>query len=366
MIIKINDICQTIENIAPLSLQESYDNSGLLLGNPHAEAVSALLCIDVTEKVIDEAIQKKCNLIISHHPLIFSELKSLTGKNETECCVIKAVKNDIAIYACHTNIDNICTGVSAKMAEKIGLKNVQVLEQQSGKLLKLVTFVPTDKAEAVRTAVFEAGAGQIGNYDMCSYNTQGEGTFRASEGTNPYVGNIGTLHTEAETRIEIIVPTYLKNKVLTALLKAHPYEEPAFDIYPLLNTSPQIGSGIIGELETEEDELQFLNRLKQIFSIPAIKHSPLTGKKIKKIALCGGSGSFLIPKAIACQSDIFITGDVKYHDYFLAEDKLLIADIGHFESEQYTKEIFFDIIRKKFPNFAVYYSGVNTNPINYL
>ncbi len=362
----IKQITQTIEDFAPLSLQEDYDNAGLLVGNPDMEATSALLCIDVTENVIDEAIQKKCNLIISHHPFIFKGLKSITGKNEIEKCIIKAIKNNIAIYACHTNIDNISTGVSAKIAEKIGLKNTQVLEPQSGQLIKLVTFAPTNKANDVRNAIFEAGAGHIGHYDMCSYNLQGEGTFRASEGTNPYVGNIGELHTEPETRIETILPVYLKNKVLATLIKAHPYEEPAFDIYPLLNTTQQTGAGLVGELEIEEDEILFLNRLKQIFTVPCIKHSGLTDRKVKKVALCGGSGSFLISKAIAMQADIFITGDIKYHDYFMSENKLLIADIGHFESEQYTKEIFLEIITKKFPTFAAYYSEVNTNPINYL
>jgi dinuclear metal center YbgI/SA1388 family protein len=362
----IKDICNIIENFAPLALQEDYDNAGLLIGNPDATATAALLCIDVTEKIVDEAIEKRCNIIISHHPLIFKGLKSITGKNEIEKCVVKAIKNDIAIYAAHTNLDNLANGVNGKIAEKIGLKNCQILQPKIDVLLKLVTFVPVEQADNVRKAIFEAGAGHIGNYDSCSYNLQGEGTFKASEAAKPFVGNIGELHTELEIRIETILPVYLKNKVLTALIKAHPYEEPAFDIYELKNVAPNIGSGLKGELEQSEDELAFLNRLKAVFNIPSIRHSPFTGKKIKKVALCGGAGSFLINKAIASQADVFITGDLKYHDFFLPENKLLMADIGHFESEQYTKEIFFEIIRKKIPTFATHFSEVNTNPINYL
>jgi dinuclear metal center YbgI/SA1388 family protein len=366
MHIKINDIAQAIEDIAPLALQEDYDNAGLLVGDRNAEAKAALLCLDVTEKVEDEAIAKNCNLIISHHPLIFKGLKSITGKNETERCVLKAIKNDIAIYAAHTNLDNSFTGVNAKIAEKLQLQNLQVLQAQENTLIKLVTFVPVKNSAEVLAAILDAGAGHIGNYDMCSYNLQGLGTFRALEGTNPHVGEIGKMHTEHEVRIETILPAYIKSKVISALIKAHPYEEPAFDIYPVQNLSKQSGAGIIGELANEIGETEFLQLLKQTFNIPCLKHSALTGKKIKKVALSGGSGSFLISQAISSKADVFITGDIKYHDYFLPENRLLMADIGHFESEQYTKEIFFDIIRKKFPTFVVNFSEVNSNPINYL
>ncbi len=366
MHIKINDITQAIEEIAPLALQEDYDNAGLLVGDRNAEAKAALLCLDVTEKVVDEAISKNCNLIISHHPLIFKGLKSITGKNETERCVLKAIKNDIAVYACHTNIDKAFVGVNAKIAEKLRLEKLQILQPQSNVLLKLAVFVPAEKSAAVLSAVLDAGAGHIGNYDMCSYNTQGLGTFRALEGANPYVGEVGEMHTGHEVRIETIFPAYLKAKVLSALLKAHPYEEPAFDIYPLQNEFQQVGVGMLGELSKEMDETEFLMQLKQIFNVPCIKHSPLTGRKVKKVALCGGAGSFLLQQAISAKADVFITGDIKYHDYFLVENQLLLTDIGHFESEQYTKELFFDIIRKNFPTFVVNFSEVNSNPINYL
>jgi len=362
---QIHEITKTIEETAPLSLQEDYDNAGLLLGNPNDEARAALLCIDVSEETITEAISKKCNLIIAHHPLIFKGLKSITGKNEVERCVQKAIKNNIAIYAAHTNLDNAENGVSARMAEKIGLKNFTILQPQTGKLAKLATFVPKSHAETLRNAIFEAGGGCIGNYDMCSFNAVGEGSFRAKDGANPFAGSIGNLHFEDEVKIEVTFPIYLKNRILTSIIKSHPYEEPVVDFYALQNVYSKAGSGVVGTLEVDMDEKEFLLHLKKVFGTPVIKHSPFLGRKVRKIALCGGAGSFLTGQAIAAGADVFVTGDVKYHDFFQAENRLVIADVGHFESEQYTKEIFFEIIRKKFPTFAVHFSE-EKNRINYL
>jgi len=362
----VKSICDLIEEVAPLALQESYDNAGLLVGDSQMEVTSVLVCIDITEQVIDEAIQKKCNLIISHHPLIFSGLKQLVGKNEVQRCVVKAIKNDIAIYAAHTNLDNVLQGVSAKMAEKIGLKNVHILQPKPNALLKLITYVPQLHSYRVRQSLFEAGAGQIGNYDSCSFNVDGTGTFRANEKAQPFVGNIDELHAESETRIEVILPEYKKNKVLDALLKSHPYEEPAYDLIPLVNDWNTVGAGVVGELDEEEDELTFLNRIKQIFGVPTIRHTNLLNKKIKCVALCGGSGSSFLSDAISVNADVYISGDFKYHEFFNAENRILIADIGHFESEQFTKGIFYEIITKKMPTFAVQISDSKTNPINYL
>ena len=281
-------------------------------------------------------------------------------------CVIKAIKNDIAIYAAHTNLDNVLTGVSAKMAEKIGLKNIQILQPKQNALLKLVTFVPRLHSYRVRQAMFEAGAGQIGNYDACSFNSEGIGTFRANENAQPFVGNIDELHSEPETKIEVIFPDYLKDKVVNALFKSHPYEEPAFDLIPLKNDWNQVGAGVVGELEEAEDELIFLNRIKSFFEVPAIRHTSLLNKRIKRVALCGGSGSSFVHDAILAHADVYISGDFKYHEFFDAQNRILIADIGHFESEQFTKEIFYEIITKKMPTFAVQISDSKTNPINYL
>ncbi len=362
----IKELVQIIETEAPLALQESYDNAGLILGQEDSEISGVLICIDVTEKVIDEAIAGNFNLIVSHHPLIFSGLKKITGQNEVQKCVAKAIKNDIAIYAAHTNLDNVAHGVSGKMAEKIGLINTKILIPASNALLKLVVYVPRLHIFSIREALFEAGAGEIGNYDSCSFSSEGLGTFRANENAKPFIGNIGELHTETELRLELILPAHLKHKVIEALLLSHPYEEPAYDIIALENQWNKVGMGIIGELVEPEDEFDFLNRIKLIFNAGAIRHTQLLNKKITKVALCGGSGSSLLGAALSKQADVYISGDFKYHEFFDAENKILIADIGHFESEQFTKDVFFEIITKKIPTFAVRISEINTNPINYL
>jgi dinuclear metal center YbgI/SA1388 family protein len=362
----VKSICELIEEVAPLALQESYDNAGLLVGDSQMEVTSALVCIDITNEVIEEAILKKCNLIISHHPLIFSGLKRITGQNEVQRCVTKSIKNDIAIYAAHTNLDNVLEGVSGRMAEKIGLKDVRILQPKQHSLLKLVTFVPKIHSFAVREALFESGAGQIGNYDSCSFNSDGIGTFKANENARPFVGEIDELHSEPETKIEVILPDYLKYKVLDALLDSHPYEEPAYDFIPLKNFWNEVGSGVVGDLEVEVDEMTFLNQIKSIFKIPTIRYTNLLNKNIKRVALCGGSGSSFLSDAISAKADVYISGDFKYHEFFEAENRILIADIGHFESEQFTKDIFFEIITKKMPTFAVQISDSKTNPINYL
>ena len=363
---KIKEIVSALDRFAPLPLQDGFDNAGLQIGLTEAEATGALLCLDVTEAVLDEAIALGCNLVISHHPLIFKGYKSITGKDYVERCILKAIRNDMVLYAAHTNLDNAKGGVNYKIAEKIGLKHLQMLEPKRNSLLKLVTFVPTEQAERVRKTLFAAGCGNIGGYDSCSYNLKGEGTFRAGENTHPFCGSIGELHREEEVRIETILPSYKKGEVVRALLSAHPYEEPAFDLYPLENEWTQAGAGIVGELETPETELEFLKRIKKIFEVECVKHNRLTGREIQKVALCGGAGAFLIPQAIRSGADIFITGEIKYHDYFGHEDEILLAEIGHYESEQYTKEIFYSIIRDLFPNFALHLSKINTNPIKYL
>lgn len=363
---KIQEIADHIETFAPLALQESFDNAGLLVGNANEDITGILICIDITEKVLDEAIEKKCNLIVSHHPLIFSGVKKLTGQNYIQRCIIKAIQNNIAVYAAHTNIDNVLDGVNGRIADKIGLKNRKILTPKKNALLKLITYVPDTHLNIVRNALFETGAGTIANYDLCSFNSKGIGTFRANENTRPFVGERSQLHEEAETRIELVLPKHLKNKVLKALLMSHPYEEPAYDFLLLENEWMQAGSGIIGELETEENEQDFLNRIKKTFKVGAVRHSPFINKKIKKVALCGGAGSSFLSDAMAQKADVFVSGDFKYHEFFDAENKILIADIGHFESEQFTKELFYEIITKKIPTFAVQISDINTNPITYL
>lgn len=362
---QIKDITNYLETIAPLALQESYDNSGLLVGNKNTEVSQVLISLDCTEDIVQEAIDKGCNLIISHHPIVFGGLKRLNGNNYIERTVIKAIQNNIALYAIHTNLDNVLkNGVNQKIAEKLGLENIKILAPKGDLLCKLVTFCPTEHAGKVRSAIFEAGAGVIGNYDQCSFNTNGEGTFRGDENTAPFVGNIGEIHTEKETRVETIFPTYHQGAVVTALLNAHPYEEVAYDIYPLKNKRPQTGAGIIGKLNTPLSSEQFLQLLKENLKAEGIRYTPIT-KEIQNIAVCGGSGSFLLHNAIAQKADAFVTGDFKYHQFFDAENRLMIADVGHYESEQFTIELLGEILTKKFTNFAVLLTQVNTNPIKY-
>ena len=364
--ITVGEILRAIEEVAPLSLQESYDNAGLLTGSRDMVARAALVCVDVTEEVIDDAISQRANLVISHHPLVFKPLKSFTGENYIERTLIKALKNDIAIYSCHTNMDNAWNGVNFKMAEMLGLFNLSILSPVPRNLLKLVTYVPVNSADNVRRALFEAGAGTVGNYDCCSYNTDGFGTFRAGENARPYCGEIGELHKEREIRVEVVLPRHIRSRVVHTLLQIHPYEEPAFDLLPIENEWVQAGAGVVGELLCPMDEMDFLQRLKSIFKAGCVKHTSLTGRKIRQVALCGGSGAFLIPQAVSQGVDAFVTGEIKYHEYFGCEDAVLLAEIGHYESEQYTKDIFCEIITKNFPTFACYYTKVETNPINYL
>lgn len=363
---KIKEILHIIEQLAPIPLQESFDNSGVQIGDINQEAKGAILCIDVTESVVDEAISMGCNLIISHHPLAFRAFKSLTGKNYVERCMIKACKHDIVVYAAHTNLDNASQGINKYLADMLNLQQIRILDPQKNKLLKLITFVPSSHAELVRNSLFNAGAGSIGNYDYCSYNTIGEGTFRAGENANPFLGNVNEMHTEEETRIEVILPDYKLPEVKRALIAVHPYEEPAYDIYNLANVWNGAGSGVVGTLPEEMEEEDFLYLLKDIFNLKSIQYSPLRGKMIRDIALCSGSGAFLIPKAISYGADVFITGEAKYNDFYDVEDKLLLAVIGHYESEIFTKNIFFNIISKKYPTFALYMSGFDVNPVNYL
>jgi len=361
----IKEITSAIEEYAPVSFQESYDNSGLIIGNPEQETAGVLLAIDVTEDVIQEAINNQIKLIISHHPLIFNGLKKISGINYLDKAIILAIKNDIAIYAAHTNMDNVSGGVNNKICDLLGIQNPQILLPVKHKLQKLVTFVPSDHADIVRQALFDAGAGNIGNYDNCSFNVEGKGTFRGNDYTNPFVGEKGKLHVEKEVRIETAFPVHFQSKVLKALIQSHPYEEVAYDIYNLENDYSFAGAGMIGDLSEPVTEITFLTRVKEIFKTGCIRHTRLLNKKISKIAVCGGSGSFLVSEAIRKHADVFITADMKYHQFFDADNRILVMDIGHFESEQFTKNIFYDILVKKFPKFAVRFSEINTNPINY-
>lgn len=362
---KIKEIIQTLEAIAPLSYQESYDNSGLIVGDANEECTGVLCTLDTLERTVEEAVAKNCNLIVAHHPIIFSGIKKLNGKNYVERTVITAIKNNIAIYAIHTNLDNVHNGVNKKIADLLGLTNQKILAPKSNLLSKLITFVPPAGLDKVRNALFAAGAGNIGNYTECSFSHPGVGTFKAKESAHPVVGEVGEKVSTEELRVEFIFPNELQSSLVSALQQAHPYEEVAYDIIPLNNIYQNIGSGIIGDLAVETDELSFLATLKRIFKSPCIKHTPLLSQKIQKIAVCGGAGSFLIKPASAAKAQFFVTSDIKYHEFFDADNQLVIADIGHWESEQYTIDLIFDILVTKFTTFAILKSALNTNPVQY-
>lgn len=362
---KISDLITIIEKFAAPELQEDYDNAGLITGMRSWDCRGVLCSLDVTPAVIQEAKEKNCNLVIAHHPIIFKGLKRINGNNYVEQVIIEAIKNDIAVYAVHTNLDNILLGVNGMIAKKLGLRNISILQPKKKMLRRLITFAPDDKAEEVRDAVFAAGAGQIGKYSECSFNSQGTGTFKAEKGANPYVGELGVRHHEKETRIEIVYPFFLENQVVDALVKNHPYEEVAYDIFTMDNVHFGIGAGILGELEQPAEEKEFLKLVKNIFGTGVIRHTELLSKPVKKVALCGGAGSFLIGKAVQMGADIYITSDVKYHEFFETHGRLVLADIGHYESEQFTTDLIHDLLAEKFPTFAVLKTGVNTNPVRY-
>jgi dinuclear metal center YbgI/SA1388 family protein len=362
----VKTITNFLDDAYPLAYQEDYDNSGLLVGDPNQEINKVLICLDVTEAIMDEAIAQGCGLIISHHPLIFAGLKKITGQTYVERVVQKAIMNRIGIYAIHTNIDNHAEGLNRHLAEKLGLTGIQILKPMQNTLRKLVTFCPHEYAEKVRTAIFEAGAGRIGDYDSCSYNTSGQGTFRAMDGANPFVGNKNELHFEKELKIEAIYPVYLERQIIKNMVEAHPYEEVAYDIIVLGNENKYAGSGVVGELKTGMEAGNFLHTLKTLCGLPTLKYSGDLSRQVSKVALCGGSGSSFIKDAMKTGAQIFLTADLKYHDYFIPEGKMILADIGHYESEQFSKDLLAQVLLKKFPNFAVLKSIIKSNPVNYL
>ena len=352
--------------MAPLAYAEDFDNVGLLIGNQEEEATGILVCHDALESVIDEAIAKNCNLVVCFHPIIFSGLKKIMGKNYVERSVIKAIKNDIAIYAVHTALDNHKDGVNKIFSDALGLINTKILVPKQNFIQKLVTYTISENVEKVRNALFDAGAGKIGNYEDCSFNSKGIGTYMGNENSNPEIGERFEFVENEEIKIEVTFEKHLQSKILKALFTNHVYEEVAYEIYDLQNSHQNIGLGMIGELEKPMNETEFLTFVKEKMQCGGIRHSSFIGKPIHKVAVLGGSGSFAIKNAIQAKADVFLTADLKYHNFYEAENQLLLADIGHFESERFTKNYIVDFLKKKMPNFAVNFSEENTNPVKYL
>lgn len=363
---QLAQIIQFLEQKFPLDLQESYDNAGLIYGRPEQEITGALVSLDCTEAIVDEAIETGCNLIIAHHPIVFKGLKKLNGKTYIERVVERCIQHQIAIYAIHTNLDNHHQGVNQKIASKLGLVNTRILKPMSKQLSKLVVYVPKTDFQKVDLAILGAGAGQIGKYSECHFRSEGIGTFTPGKDANPVIGTIHVREEVQEIKLEYVVSNHLISDVLTAMKQAHPYEEVAYELIALLNQHQDLGAGMVGELPEPIESLEFLKKIKDIFNCGCIKYTALVQPQIKTVALCGGSGSFLLPDAIRAKADLYISADFKYHEFFDAESKLIIADIGHFESEQYTSELLTEIIKENFPNFAIRLTKLNTNPVNYL
>lgn len=362
---KIKELTSFLEHKFPLGSQADFDNCGLIAGDADAEITSVLVSLDCTEEIIEEAITLGANVVVSHHPIVFRGLKKITGKNYVERTLIKAIRNNIAIYAVHTNLDHHPAGVNAEIAARLELENVQILDPVQSSLYKLCVFVPQDHVSQVERSLFHAGAGKIGNYAECSFESKGVGSFKPLEGADPFEGKIGSRTKAEESKIEVLVSKHKLAAVLHAMNDAHPYEEVAHDIIPLHNSNQEEGSGMIGELKNPVDTLTFLAKIKQTFHCGVIRHTDIVKQKVRTVAICGGSGSFLLGKALARKADIFITADFKYHEFFDAEGRIIIADIGHYESEQFTINLIHREISNNFAKFAVHLTGINTNPINY-
>ena len=363
---QIKDVTNYIEELAPLAYAEDFDNVGLLIGDYNTKVTGVVVTLDTLEETVDEAIAQNCNLIVSFHPIVFSGLKKINGNNYVERVVLKAIQNNIAIYATHTALDNVNNGVSAKMCEVLGLQNCKTLIPKKGIIKKLTTYVPIAEAENLREKLFEAGAGAIGNYDNCSFNIDGKGSYRGNKNSNPTIGEKGKVTFTEETSISVTFDSYLEGKILQALFNTHSYEEVAYEIITLNNSNQNVGMGMTGEFSDTIDEKEFLSFVKKTFKTDCVRHSELLDKKIKKVAVLGGSGSFAIKNAIKAKADAYISADFKYHEFFTAEKKILLADVGHYESEQFTKNLLFDYLSEKFSTFAIILSEKSTNPIHYI
>ena len=363
---KIREITRYIEELAPLNYAEDFDNVGLLVGSYNTEVSGVLVTLDTLEETIDEAIAKQCNLIVSFHPIIFAGLKKINGSSYVERVILKAIKNDIAIYATHTALDNSKNGVSAKMCEVLGLTNTKILIPKKGIIKKITTVVPSVNADSLRNSLFEAGGGAVGNYEHSSLSTIVESTFKGTENSNPVVGLKEVLHVDNETKISIIFERKNEVKILKCLQAEHPYEEVSYEIVTLENVHQDIGMGMLGEFTKPMEEKDFLRYLKKTMQTACIRHSELLHKKIKKVAVLGGAGSFAISDAKRAGADAYVSADFRYHEFFKAEKDILLADIGHYESEQFTKNLLVDYLTKKFSNFAIVLSQKSTNPIYYI
>ena len=362
--LKIQSVTNALEQWAPPSLALSYDNCGLLVGDPYRLVDKALVSLDVTEAVVQEAIEKQANLIIAHHPVIFKGIRSISPTTDSQRAIILAIKHDISIYAIHTNLDRVNDGVNKALADRLYLTNRSILEEASN-LFKLITFVPTKDLLAVRNALFAIGAGNIGEYEKASFFTSGVGSFQGRSSSNPSIGKAGEFTEVKEEKLEVLLTDTLLSSALKTLKEHHPYEEVAYDIITLHNKNQNHGSGMIGELSESLSSDDFIQYLQERLGLQLVRHSASIENKIKSVAICGGAGFDLLKNARQKGADAFVTADLKYHDFFEADDSLLLCDIGHYESEHWAIQEIKGYLTRNFANFAVLSTTINTNPVHY-
>jgi dinuclear metal center YbgI/SA1388 family protein len=362
---KIKEIIVALEKLAPTAYQEGYDNAGLLVGDASDDVKGVLISLDVTEQVVEEAVRRNCNLIVAHHPIVFKGLKKLNGSNYVERTVIKAIRSNVSIYAIHTNLDHVAKGVNYMIAEKLGLQNVRILAPKKNVLKKLTFFCPVADAQTVLDALFTAGAGRIGHYENCSFSVEGKGSFKPANGASPVIGKVGVQEEVQEYRSEVMFPSFMESKMLKALRDTHPYEEIAYYMSDLENENQEVGAGAVGELAQPLSPEDFLGLLRQNMNTHVIRYTSPASTTVRRVAVCGGAGSFLLNAAQRADADVFVTADYKYHEFFDAENNIMICDIGHYESEVFTKDLLYNYLSGIFSNFALCLSDVNTNPVKY-
>ena len=365
----IGELTTYLEDWAPPGAAWERDNVGLQIGSREKKLKNILLCLELNQEVLNEALDKKCNFIFTHHPLIFNPLKRIDTQKDLQAKLIEVIiKNDLTVYSAHTNLDFTKDGVSFELAKTLKLKNINFLETEESNQFKVVLFVPEKYLEKVAGAVFSAGGGIIGEYKNCSFRLKGEGTFQGSEKSNPAIGKKLRMEKVEETRLELIVDSWNLKKVISALMKTHPYEEPAYDVYPLKNRNVNYGEGAIGELTAKMNEKQFLGHVNKSLKTEAVRFCRGKNTSIQKVAVCGGAGSGLLKSAVAAGADAFITADIKYHTFHDALGNILLIDAGHYETEIFS----LNAVQKKIEtyfgknrNIKVYKYSRSTNPIKF-
>ena len=329
-----NEIIKYLEDWAPKGIAWEKDNVGLQVGDPKIKIRNIILSLDLNEEVVDSAIKENCNLIITHHPLLFYPLKDLDfSKSKKAIMIEKMIKNDITLYSAHTNLDFTKHGVSYQLAKRLSLRNIKFLKNLSNNQVKLSVFVPLAHLDKVSDAIYQAGGGIIGEYSNCSFRTSGKGTFSGSVQSNPSIGKKGVVETVEEVKLEVLVDQWKLSHVISSIKIAHPYEEIAYDVYPLLKENVNYGIGAIGELNKQMIPGEFLKLVSSKLNVPAFRYTKNGRKKIKTVAVCGGSCSELIDEAMKQKADAFITADLKYHSFQDAEGNILLIDAGHYETE---------------------------------